>query len=172
MSHQSFEPSNPVPDRKLSASTLHFALVAAVGGFLFGFDTAVISGAEKAIQREFTLDTFWLGFTVAMALIGTIVGSAAMERPADSIGRKKTLYLLAILYLASSLGCALAPSWVILVVSRFVGGIAIGGASVVAPMYIAEISPSHLRGRLVAINQLNVVVGILLSFISNYLISL
>lgn len=166
------EPRDQAVTRKLSAATLHSTAVAALGGLLFGFDTAVISGAEKAIQRDFRLETSWLGFTVATALIGTIVGSAAMERPADSIGRKKTLYLLAILYLVSSLGCAVAPTWTILVASRFVGGLAIGGASVVAPMYIAEISPSRLRGRLVAINQLNVVVGILLSFVSNYLISL
>lgn len=166
------EAGDPSFAQKLSATTLHSASVAALGGLLFGFDTAVISGAEKAIQRDFALDNAWLGFTVATALIGTIVGSVAIERPADSIGRKRTLYLLAILYFVSSVGCALAPTWVILVVSRFIGGLAIGGASVVAPMYIAEISPSRLRGRLVAINQLNVVVGILLSFISNYLISL
>ncbi len=157
---------------KLSAVALRSSAVAALGGLLFGFDTAVISGAEKALQGNFSLDSSWLGFTVATALIGTIVGSVVIEKPADSIGRKGTLYILAVLYLVSSLGCAIAPSWWILVVSRFVGGLAIGGASVVAPMYIAEIAPSHLRGRLVAINQLNVVIGILLSFISNYVISL
>lgn len=167
--------SNPhgLADRsELTAPVLLSAVVAALGGLLFGYDTAVISGAEKAIQLGFALDPFWHGFTVASALIGTIVGSVIIEGPADSIGRKRTLYLLAVLYLVSSLGCALAPSWWILVISRFVGGIAIGGASVVSPMYIAEISPPHLRGRLVAINQLNVVIGILLSFIANYVISL
>jgi len=157
---------------RFSGLGLRSAVVAALGGFLFGFDTAVISGAEKALQRLFALDPFWLGLTVAAALIGTIVGSVVIEKPADSIGRKKTLFLLAILYFASSVGSAVATSWAVLVSARFVGGIAIGGASVVAPMYIAEISPSRLRGRLVAINQLNVVVGILLSFISNYVISL
>ena len=168
----SSDPHDLAPRSELTAAVLLSAVIAALGGLLFGYDTAVISGAEKAIQLAFALDPFWHGFTVASALIGTIVGSVIIERPADSIGRKQTLYLLAILYLVSSLGCALAPSWWILVVSRFVGGIAIGGASVVTPMYIAEISPPHLRGRLVAINQLNVVVGILLSFISNYVISL
>ena len=168
----SSDPHDLAPRSELTAAVLLSAVIAALGGLLFGYDTAVISGAEKAIQLAFALDPFWHGFTVASALIGTIVGSVIIERPADSIGRKQTLYLLAVLYLVSSLGCALAPSWWILVVSRFVGGIAIGGASVVSPMYIAEISPPHLRGRLVAINQLNVVVGILLSFISNYVISL
>ncbi len=168
----SSEQDHLAPRQGLTAAVLLSAAVAAIGGLLFGFDTAVISGAEKAIQAGFALDALWHGFTVASALIGTIVGSIVIERPADSIGRKRTLLLLAVLYLVSSLGCGLAPSWWILVVSRFVGGIAIGGASVVAPMYIAEISPPALRGRLVAINQLNVVVGILLSFISNYVISL
>jgi len=147
------------------------AAVAALGGLLFGFDTAVISGAEKALQSVFHLSSSWLGFTVATALIGTIVGSVAIESPADSWGRKKTLFLLAILYFTSSIGCAISPSWLVFSVSRFIGGLAIGGASVVAPMYIAEISPAHLRGRLVALNQLNIVVGILLSFVSNYLVA-
>ena len=144
----SSDPHDLAPRSELTAAVLLSAVVAALGGLLFGYDTAVISGAEKAIQLGFALDPFWHGFTVASALIGTIVGSVIIERPADSIGRKRTLFLLAVLYLVSSLGCALAPSWWILVVSRFVGGIAIGGASVVSPMYIAEISPPHLRGRL------------------------
>jgi sugar porter (SP) family MFS transporter len=156
---------------KTSPLVFRGAVVAGIGGLLFGFDTAVISGAEKALESLFNLNPFWLGFTVATALIGTILGSVIIERPADSWGRKKTLFLLAVLYFVSSVGCAIAPNWLTLVVSRFIGGIAIGGASVVAPMYIAEISPAHLRGRLVAVNQLNVVVGILLSFISNYLVA-
>jgi sugar porter (SP) family MFS transporter len=147
------------------------AAIAALGGLIFGFDTAVISGAEQALQKLFQLSDLWLGFTVATALIGTIAGSIAIEKPADAWGRKKTLFLLAVLYFFSSLGCALAPTWLVFSLSRFVGGLAIGGASVVAPMYIAEISPAHLRGRLVALNQLNIVVGILLSFTSNYLVA-
>jgi MFS transporter, SP family, xylose:H+ symportor len=147
------------------------AAIAALGGFLFGFDTAVISGAERALQRAFDLSPLWLGFTVASALIGTIIGSMAIEKPADVWGRKRTLILLAVLYFVSSIGCALANSWVMLLMFRLLGGLAIGGSSVVAPMYIAEISPVHLRGRLVALNQLNIVLGILISFFSNYLIS-
>ena len=142
------------------------AAIAAIGGLLFGYDTAVISGAETALQKLFSLHSATLGFTVATALIGTIIGSAIIERQADQFGRRKTLFMLAVLYFVSSVGCALANSWGFLVVARFIGGIAIGGASVVAPMYIAEISPARLRGRLVAVNQLNIVVGILLSFLS------
>jgi MFS transporter, SP family, xylose:H+ symportor len=166
--------SPPVPSESTHAPSglvYRAATIAALGGLLFGFDTAVISGAEKALQNLFHLSPLWLGFTVATALIGTIVGSIAIEGPADSWGRKKALFLLAVLYFVSSVGCAFAPSWLVFSLSRFVGGLAIGGASVVAPMYIAEISPAYLRGRLVALNQLNIVVGILLSFISNYLVA-
>jgi SP family xylose:H+ symportor-like MFS transporter len=163
--------SSALPTHRASPLVFRAAAVAALGGLLFGFDTVVISGAEKTLQRVFHLDPFWLGFTVAIALIGTIIGSVIIEGPADSWGRKKTLFLLAILYFVSSIGCAVANSWGLLIVARLIGGIAIGGASVVAPMYIAEISPAHLRGRLVAINQLNVVVGIMLSFVSNYLVA-
>ena len=147
------------------------AAVAALGGLLFGFDTAVISGAEKALGARFDLDDNWTGFTVATALIGTIVGSVAVERPADAVGRKKTLFGLAVVYFVTAVGCAVADTWAVLAVARFAGGLAIGGASVVAPLYIAEIAPAHLRGRLVAVNQLNIVAGILLAFVSNTVIA-
>ncbi len=161
-----------VSDRKNGrGAVIHGAVVAALGGLLFGFDTAVISGTTDALKAAFGLDSFWLGFTVAVALIGTVVGSLAIGRPADVYGRKKSLFILAVFYFVSAVGCAIAPSWSFLVVSRFIGGLAIGGASVVAPMYIAEISPSQWRGRLVAVSQLNVVIGILLSFISNYFVA-
>lgn len=157
--------------RGLTWMLVYSAVVAALGGLLFGFDTAVISGAEKTLKEVFGLNSFWHGFTVSTALIGTIVGSVLVEYPADGWGRKKTLFLLAVLYFGSSVGCAVAPGWLFFVVARFIGGLAIGGASVVAPMYIAEISPAHLRGRLVALNQLNIVLGILVSFVSNYFIA-
>lgn len=147
------------------------AMVAALGGLLFGFDTAVISGTNEALQSVFELDSFWLGFTVAVAMIGTIVGSFAVGKPSDLFGRKSVLFGLAAGFFVSSLGCGLARSWPEFILARFLGGLAIGGASVVTPMYIAEISPPHLRGRLVMINQLNVVLGVLLSYVSNYLIS-
>ena len=168
----SSEQDHLAPRQGLTAAVLLSAAVAAIGGLLFGFDTAVISGAEKAIQAGFALDALWHGFTVASALIGTIVGSVVIEAPripSGGNGRSSS-------WRSSTWSRRWAAGWRhrggSWSVSRFVGGIAIGGASVVAPMYIAEISPPHLRGRLVAINQLNVVVGILLSFISNYVISL
>jgi sugar porter (SP) family MFS transporter len=152
-------------------AVIHGAFVAALGGLLFGFDTAVVSGATDALKANFHLDSFWLGFTVAIALIGTVLGSLAIGKPADVFGRKSSLFLLAVLYFVSAIGCAVATNWTFLLVARFIGGLAIGAASVVAPMYIAEISPSQWRGRLVAVSQLNVVIGILLSYVSNYAVA-
>ncbi len=147
------------------------ALVAALGGLLFGFDTVVISGTTDALRSVFTLSDLGLGFTVAIALIGTIFGSILAGRPADVWGRKKALIALAILYLVTALGTALAWDWVSFLIFRFLGGVAVGGASVVSPLYIAEISPARYRGRLVAIQQFNIVLGILLAFLSNYFIA-
>ena len=144
--------------------------VAALGGLLFGFDTAVISGTTEALQEVFGLSDAMLGFTVASALIGTILGSFLFSGPADRYGRKRTLHALAIFYFVSAVGCALSWDWYSLVMFRFIGGLAVGGASVISPMYIAEISPAELRGRLVAVNQFNIVLGILLAFFSNFCI--
>lgn len=150
---------------------LRSTIVAALGGLLFGFDTAVISGTTDALQTVFALSSKWLGFTVASALIGTIVGAIAVGKPADIVGRRKTLFVLAVFYFVSAVGSALAWDWYSFLVFRFLGGLAVGGASVVSPMYIAEISPARLRGRLVAVTQFNIVLGILLAFFSNYLIA-
>ena len=147
------------------------SLVAALGGFLFGFDTAVISGAEKSVQEVFNLDGFWHGFTVAIALIGTVFGALFAGKPADVLGRKKCLIIIGILYAVSAAGSALAGSWVPFLFYRFIGGLGVGASSVVGPMYISEIAPAHLRGRLVALFQFNIVFGILMSFFSNYLLS-
>jgi sugar porter (SP) family MFS transporter len=146
-------------------------LVAALGGLLFGFDTAVISGTTHWLKDVFDLTSFWLGFTVAGALIGTIVGSILVGRPADRFGRRYILFVLAIFYFISAVGSAFAWSWVSFLLFRFLGGLAVGGASVVSPMYIAEISPARVRGRLVAVTQFNIVLGILLAFFSNFLIA-
>jgi MFS transporter, SP family, xylose:H+ symportor len=146
-------------------------LIAAIGGLLFGFDTAVISGTNEALQKVFDLNSFWLGFTVAVAMIGTIVGSLGVGRPSDLFGRKAVLFVVATGFLLSSLGCGLAGNWLQFVLARLLGGLVIGAASVVTPMYIAEISPPRLRGRLVMVNQLNIVLGVLLSYVSNYLIA-
>lgn len=147
------------------------AYIASLGGLLFGFDTAVISGAEKTIQELFDLNGFWLGFTVAIALVGTLVGTLISGKPADIMGRKKSLILIAVIYAVSALGSALSDSWITFLIYRFLGGIAVGASSVIGPMYIAEISPAGMRGRLVTSFQLNIVFGILLSYFSNYWIS-
>lgn len=153
-------------------SLLYIVIVSALGGFLFGFDSAVISGCEQAIQSEYGLNAFNHGFTISIALIGTFIGAFGIGRPSDIFGRKHTLMAIAILFLISGLGCAFAPNWLTLVIMRFIGGLAIGGSSVVVPLYIVEISPGPVRGRLVATNQLNIVFGILVSYVSNYYIAL
>lgn len=146
-------------------------IVAALGGFLFGFDTAVISGTTEALKTTFRLNENLLGFTVAIALIGTIIGSIFAGKPADIWGRKRALMVLAVLYFVGALGSALAWNWYSFLAFRLLGGLAVGGASVVSPLYIAEISPARFRGRLVAAQQLNIVLGILVAFLSNYLIA-
>ena len=147
------------------------SLIAALGGLLFGFDTAVISGAEKTIQTLFNLSGFWHGFTISIALIGTLVGVICAGKPADLWGRKKVLFAVAIFFGIASLGSALAQTWLSFLFFRFLGGLAVGASSVIAPMYIAEIAPARIRGRLVASFQLNIVAGILLSYFSNYWLS-
>jgi sugar porter (SP) family MFS transporter len=156
---------------KMTASLVQFTLIAALGGLLFGFDTAVISGTTTDLVRVFQLEDSTLGLTVAIALIGTILGSLAAGFPAEKFGRKKVLITVAILYFVSALGCAFSNNWYIFLLFRFLGGIGVGGSSVVAPLYIAEIAPPTIRGRLVGVNQFNIVCGILLAFLSNYLIA-
>ncbi|HNX55611.1 MAG TPA: sugar porter family MFS transporter [Prolixibacteraceae bacterium] len=156
----------------LNKRLIFITLTAALGGFLFGFDTAVISGATSALEKLFSLDKFWLGFTVAIALIGTIIGTIVVGKPADKYGRRQVLFYLAVFYALSALGCAMAFSWMSLLFFRFLGGIAVGGVSVVGPMYIAEIAPAKFRGRLVGMFQFNVVLGILMAYFSNYIVGL
>lgn len=154
----------------MNRNVLFATLVSALGSFLFGFDTAVISGTTSFITPYFQLTEWSLGFTVSVALIGTIFGSLLIGRPTDIYGRNKMLIVTAVLYALSALGCGIAPDWSTLLWSRFIGGLAVGGASVVAPMYIAEIAPARSRGLLVAFSQLNIVVGILAAFFSNYVL--
>lgn len=159
------------PDRvKLNATLLKSTIVAALGGLLFGFDTAVIAGATEALKALYHLTPFWLGFTVASALVGTVFGSMLAGIPGDRLGRRASLRWMATLYVLSALGCAFAWSWSALVFFRFIGGLGIGGSSVLGPMYIAEIAPAKWRGRLVGCFQFNVVFGILLAYFSNYVI--
>ena len=147
-----------------------WSLSAALGGFLFGFDTAVISGVEQTLQHLWHLSVFEHGFTVSIALIGTVIGSLVGGIPAEKYGRRVSLFIVAILYLVSALGSALAVDWVIFLVFRLLGGFGVGISSVVAPMYISEIAPPSKRGRLVALFQFNVVFGILMAYFSNYLL--
>ena len=160
----------------MNRALFYTVVVAAIGGFLFGFDSGVISGCEKAVQSEFSLSAFWHGLIVSGALIGTVIGVFTAGRPSDRWGRKPTLWLMAVLFMVSAVGCAFTPwdgTWgpYLLGFFRFVGGLAIGGVSVVVPLYIVEISPGKFRGRLVAMNQLNIVFGILVSYISNYFVA-
>ncbi len=148
---------------------VRIALIAALGGFLFGFETAVISGAEKTIQGLWSLSSFWQGFTVASSLIGTVLGSIIAGQPAKKYGRKKVLMVIAIMYLLSAIGCASSTLWLLFITFRFIGGIAVGASSVVGPMYISEIAPANLRGRLAGSFQLNIVAGIFIAYLTNFL---
>lgn len=151
-----------------NSKVLVWSIVVALGGFLFGFDTAVISGAEKAIQVLWQLSAVEHGFTVSIALIGTVLGAMLGGIPADRLGRKQTLFWIAVLYLVSSLGSALAHDWYLFLLFRFMGGLGVGASSVAAPMYISEISPARSRGKMVGLFQFNVVFGILIAYFSNY----
>lgn len=151
---------------------LRSAIVAALGGLLFGFDTAVISGTTRALETIFSLTPVMLGVTVSSALWGTVLGSIVAGAPSDRYGRKASLQALAVLYVLTALGCAFAWDWYSFLFFRFLGGLAIGGSSVIGPMYIAEIAPAAKRGRLVGMFQFNIVAGILLAYLSNYLIGL
>jgi sugar porter (SP) family MFS transporter len=154
----------------MNSKLFRYTFVAALGGMLFGFDTAVISGTIPFITKYFQLSEVLVGWTVSSALIGCIFGSIFVGKPADKWGRKKMLFVTALLFLFSALGTGFAPSFSFFIVARFIGGIAIGGASVLSPMYITEIAPSEKRGRLVATAQLAIVLGILLAFFSNYVL--
>ena len=155
----------------MNSALLRASIIAALGGLLFGFDTAVISGTTDQLREVFGLTANTLGFTVASALIGTIFGAMLSGKPADALGRRKTLSWIAVLYFISAVGCAIAWDWYSLLAFRLVGGLGVGASSVVAPMYIAEISPPAFRGRLVAITQFNIVLGILVAYMSNYFVA-
>jgi SP family arabinose:H+ symporter-like MFS transporter len=146
------------------------SIVAALGGLLFGFDTAVISGATGALRLQYSLTEAALGATVSAALVGTILGAMFGGIPGDRYGRRNSLRITAVLFLFSALGCAFSFDWYSFLLARFIGGLGIGASSVLGPMYIAEIAPARLRGRLVGFFQFNIVFGILAAYLSNYLI--
>ena len=147
------------------------SLIIAIGGFLFGYDIAMISGTTSQLEEAFQLSKFSLGFTVAIALIGTIIGTLIIGKPVDQFGRRKMLLLLSGLFTLTTLGSAMSPIWASFLFFRFLTGILLGCISVVTPMFIAEISPAVMRGRLVLMNQFNVVSAIFLAYVINYLIS-
>ena len=151
--------------KQISLSTI--TLVASLGGFMFGFDMAVVSGVLPLVQKQFALTAAQEGWFVSSALVGCIIGVAMSGELTDRLGRKKPLLLTAILFVLSALGCAFLPSLSGVIVSRLIGGIGIGIASNVVPLYISEIAPSHIRGRLVTYYQLALTLGILIAYLSN-----
>jgi SP family arabinose:H+ symporter-like MFS transporter len=151
-------------------NTVLIASIVALGGFLMGFDASVISGAVKFIEIEFDLNKIQLGWSVASLAFAATFAMMVAGPLSDRLGRRPILKYAAILFFVSALISALAPSFLVLVIARMIGGLGVGAALIVAPMYIAEISPPELRGRMVSINQLNIVVGISVAFFMNYLV--
>ena len=147
-------------------------LVGGLAGLLFGFDTAVIAGTTQGLTQAFQLDPSGLGMTVSSALWGTLLGALFAGRPGDRFGARNCLRAIAGLYIVSALGCLFAPSLAVLVAARVLGGVAIGASSVLAPIYLAEIAPAHRRGMLVGAFQFNIVLGILVAYLSNWLVGL
>lgn len=156
---------------KLNAYLVRSTLVGALGGLLFGFDISAVAGSTRNLIQFFDLSSAQLGVTVAASLIGTIIGAMLSGIPAQRIGRRNGLRLTAVLYLICAVGTAIAWNWDALLVFRFIGGMGIGGFSVICPMYIAEIAPAEWRGRLVGTFQINIVTGVLLGYISDFAIA-
>lgn len=147
---------------------LGISFISALGGYLFGFDFAVISGALPFLQKQFSLDAYWEGFATGSLALGAIIGCLVAGKVSDTYGRKPGLLVAAAIFAFSSLGMAFSPSRDVFIATRFCAGIGVGMASMLSPMYIAEVSPAHLRGRMVAINQLTIVIGILITNLVNY----
>src|SRR5438094_5500171 len=154
-----------------SAYVIVLSSVAAIGGFLFGFDSGVINGAVDALANAFGTRAATTGFAVAAVLLGCAVGAFVAGTIADRYGRRPTMLLNAVLFLASAIATGLAGSASFFIASRLVGGLAIGGASVLAPMYIAEVAPSNVRGRLASLQQMAIVSGLFCAFLSNDIIA-
>jgi sugar porter (SP) family MFS transporter len=164
-------PEAPATSAKFKYNTgyiLGISFISALGGYLFGFDFAVISGALPFLQQQFGLDAYWEGFATGSLALGAIVGCLVAGKVSDNYGRRPGLLVAAAIFAVSSLAMALSPSRDLFIASRFCAGIGVGMASMLSPMYIAEVSPAHLRGRMVAINQLTIVIGILVTNLVNY----
>lgn len=154
----------------MNAIVIRGVLVGALAGLLFGFDTAVIAGTTGALREVYRLSPAWLGFTVSAALWGTLAGALLAGVPGNRFGARQCLKAIAALYVVSALGCALAWSWEALVVFRVLTGLAIGASTVLAPVYMTEIAPPRWRGAMVGMFQFNITFGILVAYLSNYLI--
>jgi sugar porter (SP) family MFS transporter len=152
----------------MNLKLFRFAFTAAIGGLLFGFDTAVVSGTTESIEAFFGMTKPMLGFAISSALIGCVVGALGVGKPGDIYGRRKMLFVSAVLFFVSAIWTGAAQTYTGFVIARIIGGLGVGAASVMAPMYIAEISPARLRGRLVSTAQLAIVTGIVTAFFSNY----
>ncbi|MBN2162096.1 MAG: sugar porter family MFS transporter [Pontiellaceae bacterium] len=146
-----------------------WSITAALAGFLFGFDTVVINGAEQVFQKLWGLDSFWHGWCMSAALWGTVAGALLGGWPTERYGRRKTLICIGALYFVSAVGSGMAPEKWFFMISRFVGGLGVGVATVASPLYISEIAPARMRGRLAGMFQFNIVFGILIAFVSNFL---
>jgi SP family arabinose:H+ symporter-like MFS transporter len=157
---------------KMTRYLVKSTIVGALGGLLFGFDTAVIAGTTQQLTTVFYLSSSSLGVTVFSGLVGTVIGALTAGVLGQRIGGREALRIMALLYTISALGCALSWNWPSLLVFRLIGGLGIGGSSVLGPVYIAELAPAKWRGRMVGLFQINVVAGILLAYLSNYLITL
>lgn len=156
---------------RLNGYLLRSTLVGALGGLLFGFDTAVIAGTTGQLTQVFHLSSGALGLTVSIALWGTVAGAIGAGPLGQKIGGREALRIMALLYLISAVGCSLAWNWPALLAFRLIGGLGIGGSSVLGPVYLAELAPARLRGRLVGLFQINIVAGILLAYASNYAVA-
>jgi MFS transporter, SP family, arabinose:H+ symporter len=154
----------------MRSTLIRGVLVGGIAGLLFGFDTVVISGTTQSLRTAFELSPALLGWTVSSALWGTLAGALLAGQPGDRFGARACLRAIAVAYIVSGIGCALAPSWAMLMVFRVLAGLAIGASSVLAPVYIAEIAPPARRGLMVGAFQFNIVFGILIAYLSNYLI--
>ena len=156
---------------RMTKYMLRGTMVGALGGLLFGFDTAVIAGTTQQLQTIFHLTEQTLGLTVSIGLVGTVIGAIFAGPLGQRIGSREALRLMAVLYMISAVGCAVAWNWPALLVFRLIGGLGIGGSSVLGPVYIAELAPAKWRGRMVGVFQINIVIGILVAYLSNYLIA-
>jgi MFS family permease len=150
------------------AYVIFVTVIAAIGGLLFGFDTAIVAGATRYLKDQFALTSLQEGWAVSVVLIGCMFGAGLAGSISDRIGRKRFMLVSAVLFFISALGCAFPQNIIQFVIFRFVGGLGIGSASILAPLYIAEVSPARIRGALVSVNQMAIVTGILLAYFVNW----